>query len=57
MYVCMYVAKKMSVVLTHEYWYPFQFEREFEVKAEKLKASEKEKLQLLGTQKEVCCPV
>lgn len=47
----------MSVVLTHEYWYPFQFEREFEVKAEKLKASEKEKLQLLGTQKEVCCPV
>ena len=40
-----------------KYCYPFQFEREFEVKTEKLKASEKEKLQLLGTQKEVCCPV
>lgn len=30
-----------------------QFEQEFEVKAKKLKASEKEKLQLLGTQKEL----
>ena len=49
--------KDVSSFLTYEYWYPFQFEREFEVKAEKLKASEKEKLQLLGTQKEVCCPV
>lgn len=47
----------MSVVETHYYCCPFQFELEFEVKAEKLKANEKEQLQLLGSQKQVCCPV